>query len=135
MRTYVMIAGVEYAYGNPNSGTKWNYLSQRRMKELVAANTAQEDQDFIFFDTLTGEQKKTEVRWSGGKMTENTSTLTTYATVTSSDYTGRRYTATGDDTISMPHVYDYLREIGRSSTHAGTLYEVSIFGHSWMGGP
>lgn len=128
-----MLAGVEYAAGKPNKGTKWHRLSLRRMNELVKANTAREDQDFIFFDTLTGKQER--VRWRQGKKLEENGLIKQFDPVTSADYDGKEYAAEGKDTISMPYVLDYLRELGRSSTHAGTVREVSIFSHAWTLGP
>jgi hypothetical protein len=138
MKQYVLVAGVDYEF----KGVDFRRLSDNRRQRIVAANAARTNLRFTTIDFRAGEVVVTDVTYPAGKKVETSSRPQTFTAVTRSSYTSVTY-ADGSThnrfkpgqfgTASILDVYRIVREIGTNDP--GTLVELDIFSHGWMGGP
>lgn len=138
MDRFIFVAGVDYEF----KGVDFRIFADNRVKRHIAANTSQTEQRFDVFDVRRGEVATTEVTFPGGKKAEK-KTLTTpfnpvtraasYDAVTSNGETHYHFKPGQFGVLSITNIYDAVQQIGAAAK--GSLRELSIFSHGWMGGP
>jgi len=129
MKQYILAGGFDYEF----KGNDFNIYCTRRKDKIVAANPGVELK-FIFFDFKGGSISSLEIKYDKGKKKETTTVINdTFDAIGSSNYVTGKFKNGQRNTLSVTHVYDTVAAIGNAS--AGTLEELSIFSHAWMGGP
>lgn len=133
MKQYLLVAGVDYEF----SGVDFRQLADNRRRWLDKRNTAHVDLRFTTMDVRSGEVEVREVTFTSGKRVEIVASSKPFAPVTAASYQdvgGHRRFKPGQPTVmSIADVYRRVRDIGAKD--AGTLAELSIVSHGWMGGP
>lgn len=133
MKQILLVAGVDYEF----SGVDFRSLADNRRKLLDRKNTTHDDLRFITMDVRAGQVEVREITFPGGKRAENVTTTTPFTAVDRTSYTtagGHTRFKPGQYTVmSITDVYAKVRDIGGSDP--GSLVELSIFSHGWMGGP
>lgn len=134
MKQILLVAGVDYEF----TGVDFRSLADNRLKLLDRKNTKHDDLRFITMDVRSGEVVVREITFPGGKRAENTKTTTPFTPVGRTSYAtnarGQTRFKPGQYTVmSITDVYAKVRDIG--ATDPGSLTELSIFSHGWMGGP
>ncbi len=86
---------------------------------------------FTMFDVTRG--VRTEYEISKGKRTWVDKQ--TFSPVTAAIYTGKQFRHSPAGVISVMDVYSFVQDLGANADTAGTLVELSFFGHGWIGGP
>lgn len=132
MKTYIiLVAGYEYHHGGTNMAT----ICKRRANVLLDQNSSwlnNSNIKFVLFD----------VRF--GRIDEGTPNNSSIDWVTHSDefdaindsehYSSERHFIQQDtNVISITDAYDFIRNIGKNNL--GNVYEFSVVGHGWRGGP
>lgn len=137
MKRYVFVGGVDYEF----KGVDFRIFCDNRMQRTIRANRARADLTFEIYDFRRGEVATNEVTYSGGQKTENRSSRSPFDPVSKSNYdrvrsggeTHYRFKPGQHGVMSITDVYEAVQDIG--ANHAGTLQELSVFSHGWMGGP
>ena len=133
MKQYLLVAGVDYEF----SGVDFRRLADNRRAWLDRHNTARADLRFTTMDVRSGEVEVREVAFGTGKRVETVTSTKPFTPVTPASYQdvgGHRRFKPGQATVmSITDVYRRVQAIGAAD--AGTLAELSIFSHGWMGGP
>lgn len=133
MKQILLVAGVDYEF----SGVDFRSLADNRRKLLDRQNTKKDDLRLITMDVRSGEVEVRNITFPGGKRAESVKTTTPFTPVGRASYTTtgghtrfkpRQYTV-----MSITDVYAKVRDVG--ATDPGSLVELSIFSHGWMGGP
>jgi hypothetical protein len=113
-----------------------------RMSDLWKAGTIDDNTVITFFEMQTGHMTQwvkgegaetcKDYAWTSGwcrMVDELQGTAPPVLRTGNSDCIGKP----GNDAISITHVYRYIEGVGES--RAVSIQELSIFGHSWVGGP
>jgi hypothetical protein len=133
VKQYLLVAGVDYEF----TGVDFRQLADNRRAWLDRRNTTKVDLRFTTMDVRSGEVEVREVTFGTGKRVETVTRTKPFTPVTAASYEdvgGHRRFKTGQPTVmSITDVYQRVQDIG--SKDAGTLAELSIFSHGWMGGP
>ena len=139
MKTIVLVAGVDYEF----KGVKMRLFCDNRMKRLIARNKAKEELTFIIFDFTLGEVKTHKITFPGGKQTASVSTLSpspfkpieraNYDRITIDGESHMEFKPGQRDKMSILDVYKEVQRIGVAAP--GTLVELSVFSHAYIGGP
>ncbi|KQX61746.1 hypothetical protein [Angustibacter sp. Root456] len=133
MKQYLLVAGVDYEF----SGVDFRQLADNRRRLLDKRNTARVDLRFTTMDVRSGEVEVREVTFGTGKRVETVTSSKPFTPVTKGSYQDvgghRRFKPGQPDVMSITDVYQRVQDIGTKD--AGTLAELSIFSHGWMGGP
>ena len=131
MKKYILlVAGYSYS----GDGTDFGYIADKRRKYILQQNpTWENDTNVVFkrFDVKAGKIDSNTSDGTNRKWVEETSRFTPINR--RSHYTDRQFISASNDVMSIKDVYDYVIQIG--DTEAGTIQELSIMGHGWMGGP
>lgn len=132
MKKYViLVAGHEYHYGRTNIAS----ICKRRANYILNQNSSwQNDSEvnFILFDVKNGNIDKGTP--NSGRINWQTIDDTFEEVDNSGHYTSERHFIKQDtNVISITDAYEYIQNIGE--THPRTVYEFSIVGHGWRGGP
>lgn len=137
MKQYVLVAGVDYEF----KGVNFRIFCDSRIKRAVNANRSKEDLTFTVIDFKSGEVITREVKYAGGKKSETVSKDARYSGISQANY--NRTVSGGEvhydfkdgqtNVMSVLDVYGAVQKIGVNNP--GTLQELSIFSHGWMGGP
>lgn len=139
MRQFILVAGVDYEF----HGVDFRLFCNNRMKRLVARSKKNEDLTFRILDVRKGEVATHELTFSTGKRVEKITTLTPspFKSITKANYdttvvageTHYRFKEGQRDKMSILDVYRAVQQVGVDAP--GTLAELSIFSHAFMGGP
>jgi hypothetical protein len=133
VKQILLVSGVDYEF----KGVDFRELANNRRKFLLKKNTKHEDVRFTTMDVRAGEVEQREVTFPGGKRTETVTSSKTFDPVgkASYDMTGGHPTFKPKQykVMSITDVYAKVEDIGNSDP--GSLAELSIFSHGWMGGP
>lgn len=134
MKQFLLVAGVDYEF----KGVNFRQLADNRRRFLERQNTAKADLRFVTMDVRSGQVETREVTFPGGKRTESVSSVTPFATVGPASYQtladgSTRFKPGQWTAMGITDVYQRVQDIG--SADPGTLAELSIFSHGWMGGP
>jgi hypothetical protein len=133
VKQILLVAGVDYEF----TGVDFRSLADNRRKLLDRQNTKHDDLRFITMDVRSGQVELRDITFPGGKRTENTKTTTPFTPVDRTSYTTSgghmRFKPQQYTVMSITDVYAKVRDIGASDP--GSLVELSIFSHGWMGGP
>lgn len=133
MKQVVLVAGVDYEF----KGVDFRQLADNRRRLLDRRNTARADLRFVTMDVRAGEVEVRDITFPGGKRTEAVTSSKPFTPVGRASYTtvgGHTRFKPGQWTVmGMPEVYRRVQDIGAAAP--GTLTELSIFSHGWMGGP
>jgi hypothetical protein len=132
MKKYIiLVAGYEYHHGRTNMAT----IAKRRANYLLHTHRAwrtDSNVNFILFDVRMGRIDKGTV--NNGAITWALENDGFDAIDDSAHYTNeRRFVEADNNVISITDAYDYIQTIGENEP--GTVYEFSILGHGWRGGP
>ncbi len=133
----VLVSGYDY-----EGGMHFRIFTNTRMSDLWKAGAIDDNTVITFFEMQTGHRTQwvkgegaetaRDYAWTSGwcRMDDELQGTAPPALRTGdSDCIGRP----GNDTISITHVYRYIEGVGE--TRAVSIKELSIFGHSWVGGP
>jgi len=139
MRQFILVAGVDYEF----NGVDFRLFCDNRMKRLAARNKKNEDLTFRILDVRKGEVTTHELTFPMGKRVEKITKLTPspFKGISKANYdrtvvageTHYRFKEGQRDKMSVLDVYRTLQQVGVDAP--GTLAELSVFSHAWMGGP
>ena len=134
MKQFLLVAGVDYEF----KGVNFRTLADNRRRFLERRNTAKADVRFVTMDVRAGQVEIREVTFPGGKRNETVSSTTPFATVGPASYQtlpdgSTRFKPGQWNAMGITDVYQRVQDIGASIP--GSLAELSIFSHGWMGGP
>jgi hypothetical protein len=139
MKQLVLVAGMDYEF----HGVDFRIYCDSRVKRTVAANRAKQDLTFTIFDVRRAEVVTHEVTYPAGKRTQKVSKLTPSPFKALSRANFDRFLVNGEahfrlkdsqrGLMSILDVYQAVQKIGVDAP--GTLAELSIFSHGFMGGP
>jgi hypothetical protein len=133
VKQVLLVAGVDFEF----AGVDFRSLADNRRRLVERRNTAREELRFTTMDARSGQVEVREVTFPAGKRSESVTTTTPFTAVGRTSYAtagGHTRFKPGQDTVmSITDVYAAVRAVGSSAP--GTLVELSIFSHGWMGGP
>ncbi len=133
MKQYVLAVGVDYEF----KGVDFRVLANSRRKWLEKQNTKKDELRFTTMDVRAGEIEVRTITFPGGKRVESMTSTKPFTAVTKSSFvtTGghTRFKPNQPGVMGITDIYLEVITIGTSSP--GTLMELSIFSHGWMGGP
>ena len=134
MKEFLLVAGVDYEF----KGVDFRQLANNRRKFIERKNTAKTDLRFTTMDVRTGQVEVRDVTFTGGTRSETVTSTTPFATVGPSSYQtlpngSTRFKPGQWNAMGVTDVYARVQAIG--AANPGTLFELSIFSHGWMGGP
>ncbi|WP_296224239.1 hypothetical protein [Ralstonia sp. UBA689] len=128
----VLVAGFDYEF----NGLDFNKLCRHRAKRLFAANP-KDQLRVTLFDIGAGTVTQNEIN---AKKQRNWKTLSKFTPVSKSNYSKvvagheNAFDQNQSGIMSITDVYAFIQKIG-AGKEAGTLKELSVFSHGWMGGP
>lgn len=128
----VLVAGFDYEF----NGLDFNKLCRNRAKRLFAANP-KDQLRVTLFDIGAGTVTQNEM---DAKKQRKWKTLSTFTSVSRSNYSNvvvgheNAFDKNQSGIMSITDVYAFIQNIG-AGAEAGTLTELSVFSHGWMGGP
>jgi hypothetical protein len=133
VKQFVLVAGVDYEF----TGVDFRQLADNRRRLLERGNTARADLRFVTMDVRAGEVEVRDVTFPGGKRTETVTSTKPFTPVTRASYqtTGghTRFKPGQWSVMGITDAYRRVQDIGGADP--GTLAELSVFSHGWMGGP
>ncbi|MBO0901166.1 hypothetical protein J1G43_14465 [Cellulomonas sp. zg-ZUI22] len=133
MKQYVLVAGVDYEF----KGVDFRVIADRRRAWLERRNTKKEDLRFVTMDVRSGEVQVRTVTFAGGRRTEAVTATKAFTPVTRASYATSgghtRFKPNQPGVMGITDVFHRVVTIGAISP--GTVMELSIFSHGWMGGP
>lgn len=138
MDQYIFVGGMDYEF----SGVDFRIFCDNRLKRIQAANTAKKDLKFQIFDVRRGEVVVNETTYPKGVKTEKVTKTKPFDALSRANFNaaatpsgGTHYTfkERQDKAMSILDIYDAVQKVGTGDP--GTLRELSIFSHAWMGGP
>jgi hypothetical protein len=139
MRQFILVAGVDYEF----HGVDFRLFCDNRRKRLVARSKKTEDLTFRILDIRKGEVITHELTFPKGKQVEKVTKLTpspfksigkaNYDSTVVAGETHYRFKEGQRDKMSILDVYRTVQQVGVDAP--GTLAELSIFSHAFMGGP
>ncbi len=132
MKKYIiLIAGYEYHNGRTNIAT----IAKRRANYLLRINNAwrtDPEVNFILFDVRFGRIEKGTV--NRGAINWRLQNDNFDPINDSAHYTNNRnFIQANTNVISITDAYEFIQNIGKHEP--ATVYEFSILGHGWRGGP
>jgi hypothetical protein len=138
-RRVVLVAGHDFP---PNQhGVKFVNICKSRVERYLKRGAAVQKNpnwSFTIFDVPAGEVLVNEFDPVAGK--RGWKVKRRFAKVTDSNYsddpdplTGVRFNRNTAGVMSITDVYEHVRDLG--ITQPGSLVELSVFSHGWMGGP
>ncbi|WP_456824966.1 hypothetical protein [Cellulomonas sp. P5_E12] len=133
MKQYVLVAGVDYEF----KGVDFRVIANSRRTWLEKQNKSKDDLRFTTMDVRTGEIEIRTVTFPGGKRVESVSSMKVFTPVTRASFaTSGGHTRFKPNQPGVMGITDvYLKVITIGTISPGTLMELSIFSHGWMGGP
>ena len=141
MKNVILVAGFDYAF----KGVSFRSLVEKRMKSLIAANTAKDDMTFTILDVGGAEVATHAITYPGGTKTAAVTKVTPSPFTKPAMADFDRFFSNGEvhyklkdgrsGLMSATDIYSEVQKIGADTATAGTLMELSIFSHGSMGGP
>lgn len=136
MRTFVYVAGFDYMFKR----NSFLVLANRRMEAALSKyKGGNEELNFTILDFSSGKIFRHRAVPSSAGLKRSTSEATPYRAITGADYDKRSEhppmktdTPEVDKIMSILDVYKEVKTIGVNAP--GSLNELSIFSHGWMGG-
>ncbi|WP_298900978.1 hypothetical protein [uncultured Psychroserpens sp.] len=132
MKKYViLVAGYEYHNGRTNIAT----IAKRRAAFLIRQHRAwrtDPNVNFILFDVRHGRVDKGTVNNGAIHWTLENDSFDAIDDATHYSEE-RKFIQANTNVISITDAYSYIQNIGKNEP--GTVYEFSVLGHGWRGGP
>lgn len=133
MKQFVLAAGVDYEF----KGVDFRVLADSRRRWLEKQNTKKDELRFTTMDVRSGEIEVRNITFPSGKRVELVRSTKPHTTVTRASFVTAgghtRFKSNQPGVMGITDIYLQVIEIGTATP--GTLMELSIFSHGWMGGP